>query len=83
MMCLPVSLFYNGTEVTVELSSPNSSAKIIIDDAELIVNSRKPVQEILPSFCLNNYAFIDEPPKIRQKLYLADDCPQEFFEENA
>lgn len=54
--------------------------KIIIDDAEFIVNNRKPVQEIMPSFCLNNYAFIDEPPKIPQKLNLADDCQQEFFE---
>ena len=77
-----IKLFYNGTEVTVKLSSPNSSAKIIIDNAELIVNSRKPVQEIMPGFCLNNYAFIDEPPKIPQKLYLADDCQQGFFIEN-
>ena len=76
-----IKLFYNGTEVTVKLSSPNSSAKIIIDDAEFIVNG-KPEQEIMPDFCLNNYAFIDEPPKILQKLYLADDCQQEFFIEN-
>ena len=81
MQCAPVSLFYYGTEVTVKLSSPNSSAKIIIDDAEFIVNSRKPEQEIMPSFCLNNDAFIDEPPEIPRKLYLADDCKQEVFME--
>ena len=52
-----------------------------IDNAEFIVNG-KPEQEIMPGFCLNNYAFIDEPLKIPRKLYLADDCQQEFFIEN-
>lgn len=36
-----VSLFYNDAQVIVKLSSPNSSAKVITDDAESLVKSKE------------------------------------------
>ena len=54
-----VSVYHNGTEVTVKLFA-NSSAKIVIDSVEFTGKSPTPK--------LNHYAFIDEPKQVSPKL---------------